>query len=354
MSHHDQQILKQQSISQHLGIPVITVCLGIGNFVSSRGTYAICSTADRTQLAGNQGTKIDGGIEMVDLVVLTVIVAPAIPIVILRYIRAAEMVDTILLPTLRIDLRPLHHSVAAKGGVCDLRSGAVNLLGIIVGIEIMIHSACISQHTGARHKLLTRVKCPTAIAELSSAEIHSSRSKRRIIHIRRISYSSGRTGGCFDQIVAEQVVSLLRGYTGSVCLAAIIGSGAGVRECRVVIHHANRYICICISAVRSDVLEQLALGLTGWITSCASANDRTCDATRKLCRDLNLNGVGCRNIHRLSGKCLHRLRLIDDYTVSFIPVIHALGRIRECSVIVSSGGRSFSVSKACGLLNVSD
>lgn len=83
-SHHNQQILKQQSVSQYLGVPVITVCLRISNFVSRRSVYAVRCTANRTQLTGNQRAEIDGGIEMIDLVVIAVIVAPAIPVVILR------------------------------------------------------------------------------------------------------------------------------------------------------------------------------------------------------------------------------------------------------------------------------
>ena len=292
-SHHNQQILKQQSVSQHLGIPVIAVCLCIGDFVSSRSVYAVSYTADRTQLTGNQRTEIDGGIEMIDLVVIAVIVTPAIPSIVLRSIGAAEMVNTIRFPTLCIDLRPFHHGVAAERSIRNLGCGAVDLLGIVVRIEIVIYNTCVSQHTGARHKLFARVKCPTTIVELTGAEIHSRRSKCRIIHIRRISYSSGGAGGCLDQVIAKQIVSLLRCYTGSVCLAAIIGAGTGVRECGIVIHHTDRHISIRISTIRSDVLEQIALRFTGGIASCAPTDNCTGNATRQLRRNLNLNSVRC-------------------------------------------------------------
>ena len=143
-SHHNQQILEQQSVSQHLGIPVIAVCLCIGDFVSRRGVYAVSCTADRTQLTGNQRTEIDGGIEMIDLVVIAVIVTPAIPSIVLRSIGAAEMVNTIRFPTLCIDLRPFHHGVAAERSIRNLGCGAVDLLGIVVRIEIVIYNTCVS------------------------------------------------------------------------------------------------------------------------------------------------------------------------------------------------------------------
>ena len=291
---------------------------------------------------------------MIDLVVITVIVTPAIPSIVLRSIGAAEMINTIRFPTLCIDLRPFHHGVTAKGGIRDLGSRTVDLLGIVVRIEIVIDNTCISQHTRTRHELFTRIKRPTAIIELTGAEIHSRRSKCGIIHIRRISYSSGRAGSRFHQIVTKQIISLLRGNTGSVRLAAIIGTGTGVRECGIVIYHADRHISICISAVCSDVLEQFALRFTGWITSSAPADNRTGNATRKLRRDLNLDNIRCRDIYRLSGKLLHRPRFVYYSAIRLVSVVHALCGIRECGVIVSSGARSFSVSKACGLLNVSD
>ena len=228
---------------------------------------------------------------MIDLVVIAVIVTPAIPSIVLRSIGAAEMVNTIRFPTLCIDLRPFHHGVAAERSIRNLGCGAVDLLGIVVRIEIVIYNTCISQHTRTRHELFTRIKRPTTIVELTGAEIHSCRSKCRIIHIRRISYSSGRAGSRFHQIITEQIISLLRGYAGSVCLAAIIGTGTGVRECGIVIYHADRHISICISAVCSDVLEQFALRFTGWITSSAPADNCTCNATRKLRRNFYLNGI---------------------------------------------------------------
>ena len=291
---------------------------------------------------------------MVDLVVLTVIVAPAIPIVILRHIRAAEMVDTVLFPTLCIDLRPFHHGVAAKGSICDLRSRTIDLLSIVIGIEVMIYDTSISQHARTRHKFFARVKRPTAIVKLTGAEIHSCRSKCCIIHIRRISYSSCGTGGCLDQVITEQIISLIRCYAGSVCLAAIIGTGTGVRKCGIVIHHSDCHIGIHISAIGSDVLEQFTLSLTGRITSRAPTDDCTGNATRQLCRDFNLDGVRRRNIHRLSGKFLHRLRFIDYYTVSLIPVIYTLCGIRECCIVVSSGGGSATIRKDSRRLDVGD
>ena len=140
---------------------------------------------------------------MIDLVVITVIVAPAIPSIVLRSIGAAEMINTILLPPLRIDLRPLHHGISTERSIRNLGCGAVDLLGIVVRIKIMVNLSGVSQHTRTRHELFTRIKCPTTIVELTSAEIHSRRSKCSVIHIRRISYSSGRAGGCLDQIIAK-------------------------------------------------------------------------------------------------------------------------------------------------------
>ena len=228
---------------------------------------------------------------MIDLVVITVIVTPAIPSIVLRSIGAAEMINTIRFPTLCIDLRPFHHGVAAKGGIRNLRSRTVDLLGIVVRIKIMVNLSGISQHTRTRHELFTRIKCPTTIVELTGAEIHSRRSKCSVIHIRRISYSSGRAGSRFHQIITEQIISLLRGNTGSVRLAAIIGTGTGVRECGIVIHHSDCHIGICISAVGSDVLEQLTLSLAGRITGRAPTDNCTCNATRKLRRNFYLNGI---------------------------------------------------------------
>ena len=230
---------------------------------------------------------------MVDLVVIAVVVTPAIPVGILRGVGAAEMIDAVRLPTLRVDLRPLHHSIAAKGRVCNLGNRTVNLPGIVVRIKIMVNLSGVSQHTRTRHEFFARIKCPTTIVELTGAEIHSRRSKCRIIHIRRISYSSGGAGGCLDQVIAKQIVSLLRCYTGSVCLAAIIGAGTGVRECGIVIHHTDRHISIRISTIRSDVLEQIALRFTGGIASCAPTDNCTGNATRQLRRNLNLNSVRC-------------------------------------------------------------
>ena len=274
---------------------------------------------------------------MIDLVVITVIVTPAIPSIVLRSIGAAEMVNTIRFPTLCIDLRPFHHGVTAKGGIRDLGSRTVDLLGIVVRIEIVIDNACISQHTRTRHELFTRVKRPTTIIELTGAEIHSRRSKCRVIHIRRISYSSGRAGSRFHQIVTKQIISLLRGNTGSVRLAAIIGTGTGVRECGIVIHHSDCHIGIRISAVCSDVLEQFALRFTGRITSSAPADNRTGNATRKLRRDLNLDSVRCRDIYRLSGKLLHRLRFVYYSAIRLVSVVHALCGIRKSCIVVGSG-----------------
>lgn len=51
---------------------------------------------------------------MVDLVVIAVVVTPAIPVGILRGVGAAEMIDAVRLPTLRVDLRPFHHGIAVK------------------------------------------------------------------------------------------------------------------------------------------------------------------------------------------------------------------------------------------------
>ena len=353
-SHHNQQILKQQSVSQHFGVPVITVCLCIGNFISCRGIYAVSCTTDRTKLSGNQRTEIDGGIEMIDLVVITVIVAPAIPSIVLRSIGAAEMVNTIRLPPLRVDLWPFHHGVAAERSIRNLGCGAVDLLGIVVRIEIVIDNACISQHTRTRHELFARVERPTTTVELAGAEIHSRRSKCRIIHIRRISYSSGGAGSRLDQVIAEQIVSLLRRYAGSVCLAAIIGTGTGVRECGIVIHHSDCHIGIRISAVGGDVLEQFTLSLAGRITGRAPTDNCTCNATRKLRRNFYLNGIRRRDIHRLSGKLLHRLRFINNYTVSLIPIIHTLRGIRECRIVIGSGRRDITIRESCRCFNIGD
>ena len=346
--------MEQQSVSQHLSIPVVTVCLRIGNFISRRSAHTVSRPADRAQSAGNQRPEIDGGVEMIDLVIIAVIVAPAIPIIILRGVRTTEMIDTVRLPTLRIDLRPFHHGIAAKGSICDLRSRTVDLLSVVVRIEVMVYDAGIGQHTGTRHKLFARIKRPTAIVELTGAEIHSRRGKRCIVHIRRISYSSGRAGSRLDQVVAKQIISLLGSYAGSVRFAAVIGAGTRVRECRVVIDYADRYIGICVSTVRSDVLEQFTLSLAGRITSRAPSNNCTGNTVRQLCRDFNLNGVRCRNIYRLSGKLLHRFRFIHDYTVSLVPVIHALRGIRERCIVVSSGGGSATVSKDSRRLDVGD
>ena len=291
---------------------------------------------------------------MIDLVVIAVIVAPAIPIIILRGIGAAEMIDTIRLPTLRVDLRPFHHGIAAKGSICDLRSRTVDLLSIIVRIEVMVYNTRIGQHTRTRHKFFARVKRPTAIVELTGVEIHSRRSKCRIIHIRRISYSPCWAGGCLDQVITEQIISLLRRYAGSVCLAAIIGTGTGVRKCGIVIHHSDCHIGIRISAVCSDVLEQFTISFTDRIASHAPTNNSTGNTTRQLRRDLNLDGVRRRNIHRLSRKLLHRLWFIHDYTVSLVSVIHTLRGIRERCIIVSSGGGSATVRKYSRRLDVGD
>ena len=274
---------------------------------------------------------------MIDLVVVAIIVAPAIPSIVLRSFGAAEMVNTIRLPPLRVDLWPFHHGVAAKGGIRNLRSRTVDLLGIVVRIKIMVNLSGISQHTRTRHELFTRIKCPTTIVELTGAEIHSRRSKCSVIHIRRISYSSCGAGGCLDQVIAEQIVSLLRRYTGSVCLTAIIGTGTDVRECGIVIHHSDCHIGICISAVGSDVLEQFALRFTGRITSSAPADNRTGNATRKLRRDLNLDSVRCRDIYRLSGKLLHRLRFVYYSAIRLVSVVHALCGIRKSCIVVGSG-----------------
>ena len=81
---------------------------------------------------------------MIDLVVITVIVTPAIPSIVLRSIGAAEMVNTIRFPTLCIDLRPFHHGVAAERSIRNLGCGAVDLLGIVVRIEIVIYNTCVS------------------------------------------------------------------------------------------------------------------------------------------------------------------------------------------------------------------
>ena len=292
-SHHNQQILKQKSVSQHFGVPVITVCYRSVN-VSRRSHVNIISfTAKRSQSAVHRRPKINRSIEMVDLVVIAVVVTPAIPVGILRGVGAAEMIDAVRLPTLRVDLRPFHHGIAVKGRVCNLGNRTVNLPGIVVRIKIMVNLSGVSQHARTRHEFFARIKCPTTIVELTGAEIHSRRSKCRIIHIRRISYSSCGAGGCLDQVIAKQIISLLRGNTGSVRLAAIIGTGTGVRKCGIVIHHTNRHISIRISTVRSDVLEQFSLRFTGRVTSCAPTDNCAGYTTRQLRRNLNFNGVRC-------------------------------------------------------------
>ncbi len=162
----------------------------------SRGVlvYHICLPADRAELARHIGTEINRGVEVVDLVVKSVVVAPAFPTLILRGIRAAEMVHAALFPPFGVDLRPFHHSVAAKRSISNLGSPAFRLLRVVVRIQIMVYNAGVSQHTRTWHKFLARGKVPVSVAE-TAAEIHLGRREIRVVNIVRIRNTSARAAG---------------------------------------------------------------------------------------------------------------------------------------------------------------
>ena len=120
LSHHHKQILKQQSICQNFRIPIRTVCLSSSDFSSCILTNHISLSTDGTHLIGNQRTKVNRCVEMIDLIILSIIIAPTIPSIILRSIRATEVINTILFPTLCENLRPFHHCVTAKCSVSNL------------------------------------------------------------------------------------------------------------------------------------------------------------------------------------------------------------------------------------------
>ena len=166
---------------------------------------------------------------MIDLVVKSIVVAPAFPTLILRGVRASEMVYAALFPSFGVDLRPFHHSVAAKGGISNLGSPAFRLLRVVVWIQIMVYNAGVSQHTRTGHEFLARGKVPVAVAE-AAAEIHLGRRETSIVNIVRIRNASARATGRLDKIVTEQIIPLFRGYACTVGFAPVIGSGAGVRE----------------------------------------------------------------------------------------------------------------------------
>ena len=166
---------------------------------------------------------------MVDLVVIAVVVTPAIPVGILRGVGAAEMIDAVRLPTLRVDLWPFHHSVAAKGSISNLGSPAFRLLRVVVRIQIMVYNAGVSQHTRTWHKFLARGKVPVSVAE-TAAEIHLGRREIRVVNIVGIRNTSARAAGRLDKIVTKQIIPLFRGYACAVGFASVIGSGASVGE----------------------------------------------------------------------------------------------------------------------------
>ena len=128
---------------------------------------------------------------MRDFLVVLVIVAPALIVAVHLHVRAPEVIDVVLFPALDIDLGPLHHCISAKVHICDLRCGAVLLLGVVVGIKIVVHHAGIGQHTGLGHELLSRGAGPAAIAE-RSAEVHLGRGKSAVLHIAGIADSGCR------------------------------------------------------------------------------------------------------------------------------------------------------------------
>src|SRR5699024_10468899 len=119
---------------KYFGVPVASVGLCIIDFSRGVLVYHICLPADRAELARHIGTEINRGVEVVDLVVKSVVVAPAFPTLILRGIRAAEMVHAALFPPFGVDLRPFHHSVAAKRSISNFGSPAFRLLRIIIRI----------------------------------------------------------------------------------------------------------------------------------------------------------------------------------------------------------------------------
>ena len=287
---------------------------------------------------------------MVDLIVVAVIVAPAIPIVVLRSIGAAEMIDTVLLPTLGIDLRPFHHSVAAERGVCHTGSRSVHLLGVVIWIEIVVDHAGIGQHTWTRHKLLTGVKRPAAVIEYAGAEIHRRRSICCIVHIGRISYTTGGTGSGLDKVVAEQIISLLRSDACPVGFTAVVCACTGVWECGVVIHHTDRYISIGVSAVSRDVFHQIALSLRSRITGRTLADHGSGNAARKLAGKLYLNRIESRYIDRLGGERLHRLRFVNNDSVCLVAVVDSLRSEGERRIVICAGSGSRSVGECTGCL----
>ena len=139
------------------------------------------------------------------------------------------MVHAALFPSFGVDLRPFHHSVAAKGSVRNFGSPAFRFFRVVVRIQIMVYNAGISQHTRTGHEFLARGKVPVPIAE-TAAEIHLGRREIRVVSIVRIRNTSARAAGRLDKIVTKQIIPLFRGYACAVGFASVIGSGAGVGE----------------------------------------------------------------------------------------------------------------------------
>ncbi len=218
----------------------------------------------------------------------------------------------------------------------------------------MVNHAGIGQHTRTGHELLARVKGPATVIEYAGAEIHCRRSKCRIVHIRRISHSTGRTGSSLDQVIAEQIVSLLRSDACPVGFTAIVRTGAGIRECGVIIHYADCYISIGVSAVSRDVLHKIALSLRSRITGRTLADHCSGNAARKLAGKLHLDCIRSRYIDRLGGKRLHRLRFVDNDTVCLITVVNALRSEGECRIVICAGSGSCGIGEGAGCLECGD
>ena len=142
---------------------------------------------------------------MRDLLIVFVVVAPALVIGVHLHVRATEMIHAIALPPLHIDLGPLHHGVAAVVHISHVRSSAVRLLRVVIGIKVVIHRTVKPQHTRPRHKLLSRSAGPATVAECP-AEIHYRLSEPAVLHIARIGHTGGGVAVRNGQVKPVQIL----------------------------------------------------------------------------------------------------------------------------------------------------
>ena len=216
----------------------------------------------------------------------------------------------------------------------------------------MIHYTGISKHTRTRHKFLARCKVPTTIVKYFRGEIHLCWCKSGIVYIIRISNTSGRIRGSFNQVISEQIVSLFWSNTRSIRFAAVISSCTCIRERGIIIYSSYYNISIGINTICSNIHERLAICFANRISRCTLTNYCANNTSWKSCCNFYFNTVSNRYIYRLRCELFHGFWFVYHNSICLVTVVNTLSCIRKCCIVISSGCRFSFINQRSRCLNI--